>query len=81
MKILGICGSLRRESWNLKLLKNMLDKTAGRGVESTLFDLNSVPMFHPDVEAQGIPAEAEAFRDAVRGPMRSSSPAPNTTGP
>ena len=24
-------------------------------------------MFHPDVEAQGIPAEAEDFRDAVRG--------------
>ena len=67
MKILGVCGSLRRESWNLKLLKNMLDVTAGRGVESTLFDLNSVPMFHPDVEARGIPAEAETFRDAVRG--------------
>ncbi len=67
MKILGICGSLRKESWNLKLLKNMIAKTADRGVESTIFDLNTVPMFHPDIEAQGIPADAEAFRDAVRG--------------
>ena len=66
MKILGICGSLRKESWNLKLLKNMLAEIEGRGVEASRFDLNSVPMFHPDVEAQGIPAEAEAFRDAVR---------------
>ena len=67
MKILGICGSLRKESWNLKLLKKLINKTADKGVESTIFDLNSVPMFHPDVEAQGIPADAEAFRDAVQG--------------
>lgn len=67
MKILGICGSLRKESWNLKLLKNMLEITATKGVDTTIHDLNTVPMFHPDVEAQGIPAEAEAFRDAVRG--------------
>ena len=66
MKILGICGSLRKESWNLKLLKNMLQKTADKGAEAAIFDLNTVPMFHPDVEAQGIPADAEAFRDVVR---------------
>ena len=66
MKILGICGSLRRESWNLKLLRNMLDRTADKGVETALFDLNGVPMFHPDVEVQGIPDEAETLRDAVR---------------
>ena len=66
MKILGICGSLRKESWNLKLLKNMLEITATKGVDSAIYDLNTVPMFHPDVEAQGIPAEAEDFRDAVR---------------
>ncbi len=66
MRIIGICGSLRKESWNLKLLRNMLDKTADRGTETAFFDLNGVPMFHPDVEAQGIPAEAESLRDAVR---------------
>ncbi len=67
MKILGICGSLRKESWNLKLLRNMMDKAAGRGVETGIFDLNPVPMFHPDVEAsKGIPAEAENLRTAVR---------------
>ena len=66
MKILGICGSLRKESWNLKLLKNMLEATAAKGADTTIFDLNNVPMFHPDVEAQGMPADAEALRDAVR---------------
>ena len=67
MKILGICGSLRKESWNLKLLKNMLEATANKGAYTATFDLNNVPMFHPDVEVHGIPAEVETFRDAVRG--------------
>lgn len=65
MKILGICGSLRKESWNLKLLKSMLAQTTEKGAETNLFDLTSVPMFHPDVEVQGIPDEAEALRNAV----------------
>ena len=67
MKVLGLSGSLRKESWNLKLLRNMLEITAEKGVQTALFDLNGVPMFHPDVEAQqGIPADAESLRDAVR---------------
>ena len=66
MKILGICGSLRKESWNLKLLRNMLNQVADKGVETAIFDLNPVPMFHPDVEALGIPPEAESMRNAVR---------------
>ena len=66
MKILGICGSLRKESWNLKLLRNMLNQVADKGVETAIFDLNPVPMFHPDVEARGIPPEAESMRNAVR---------------
>ena len=66
MNILGICGSLRKESWNLKLLKNMLEATTTKGADTAIFDLNGVPMFHPDVEARGIPEEAEALRNAVR---------------
>ena len=63
------------ERVNLKLLKNLLDVTADRGVESDRPEHR-----HPD-EAQGIPAEAEAFRDRCVERMRSSSPVPNTTGP
>ena len=66
MKILGLCGSLRKDSWNLKLLRSMLERTSERGAETQFFDLNGVPMFHPDVEARGIPADAESLREAVR---------------
>ena len=66
MKVLGICGSLRKDSWNLKLLKILLDKTAVKGVETTFLDLSNVPMYHPDVEAREIPPGAERLRDTVR---------------
>ncbi len=66
MKVLGICGSLRKDSWNLKLLKVMMEKTAERGVETEIFDLSVVPLYHPDVEALAIPGGAEQLRETVR---------------
>ncbi len=66
MKILGICGSLRRESWNLKLLNRAMEAFAAQGAETEVFDLNVVPMYHPDEEReQGIPPEAEKLRQAI----------------
>ena len=67
MKVLGICGSLRKESWNLKLLRRMMDAFAESGHDARIFDLNGVPMYHPDAEAaRGIPPGAEEMRQAVR---------------
>ena len=66
MKILGICGSLREASWNRKLLARSLEAVAEGGVETAIFDLNPVPMYHPDAEAaDGIPPAAEAMRQAI----------------
>ena len=66
MQILGICGSLRRESWNLKLLHRAMEAFEGRGQRTRIFDLNPVPMYHPDAEAaDGIPPEADAMRQAI----------------
>ena len=66
MKILGICGSLRRESWNLKLLNRAMQAFGRQGAETEIFDLNVVPMYHPDSEAaDGIPPEAERMRQAI----------------
>ena len=66
MKILGICGSLRKASWNRKLLSRALEAIDDLEVETAIFDLNPVPMYHPDREAaDGIPPEAEAMRQAI----------------
>ena len=66
MKILGICGSLRRESWNLKLLNRAMEAYAAQGAETEVFDLNIVPMYHPDTEREeGIPHVVEKMREAI----------------
>ncbi len=67
MEILGICGSLRRESWNLKLLHREMEAFASLGHDTRIFDLAPVPMYHPDDEAaRGIPPAAESLRRAIR---------------
>ena len=65
MKILGICGSLRQESWNRKLLVNTLDIADGKEVETAIFDLKDVPMFNPDDEDSGTPLRVARLREAV----------------
>ena len=66
MKILGMCGSLRRESWNLKLLNRAMEAYAAQGAETEVFDLNIVPMYHPDTEREeGIPHVVEEMREAI----------------
>lgn len=66
MNMLGICGSLRKESWNLKLLHRMADAFAAGGHGVRIFDLNPVPLYHPDAEAaDGIPPAAAAMRRAM----------------
>lgn len=65
MKVLGICGSLRRDSWNLKLLKAALDVVARKGNDVELYDLTPLPMYNRDVELAGYPPETIRFRDAV----------------
>lgn len=66
MKIVGICGSLRRESWNLKLLNRAMEAFAALGVDTEIFDLNVVPMYHPDSEREdGIPHEVERMRQLI----------------
>src|SRR6266540_3565650 len=67
MKILGISGSLRRDSWNRKLLL-----TAGEllpsGVELELYEgLKEVPPYDEDDDVQPAPAAVAQLRQAIAG--------------
>ena len=67
MKILGISGSLRRDSWNRKLLL-----TAGEllpsGVELELYvGLKEVPPYDEDDDVQPAPAAVAQLRAAIAG--------------
>ena len=39
--MLGICGSLRKESWNLKLLHRMMETFAAAGQDARIFGYSS----------------------------------------
>lgn len=54
MKILLICGSLRKESYNVKLLKNF-QTLSPSWCETSIYRINDIPSFNEDVEVQGFP--------------------------
>ena len=71
MRVLGISGSLRRDSLNSALLRAAAERLPG-GAELVEFDrLGDVPPYDEDVEADGDPAAVEELREAVRVPTRS----------
>lgn len=64
MKILGICGSLRKESYNLKLLKNFQAVVAKPESFEIAF-LHDIPLFSEDQEAIGIPFSVNHLADKI----------------
>ncbi|XXF79534.1 NAD(P)H-dependent oxidoreductase [Myxococcaceae bacterium GXIMD 01537] len=66
LKLLGIAGSLRRQSFNRFLLEAVREELPPN-VSLTLFDrLGDVPLYNADVEAQGVPEPVAALREAIR---------------
>lgn len=62
MKVLGICGSLRRQSTNLGLLKYAREN-APQGVEVKLADLTEVPFFNSDLA--DVPTSVQRLLDDI----------------
>ncbi|PYM05009.1 MAG: hypothetical protein DMD82_12595 [Candidatus Rokuibacteriota bacterium] len=62
---LAFAGSLRKESWNRKLLHLAIEGAREAGLEAREFDLSDVPLYNADVEALGFPPSVEALRRAV----------------
>jgi chromate reductase len=67
VKVLGVCGSLQRESKNLGLLHCAV-QIAPSGMRITLFDgIRDLPLFDPDLEQEsGTPPAVRAWRNALR---------------
>ena len=63
--ILGIAGSLRRQSYNCGLLR-VAQLVAPEGVEFTSFDIGRLPHYNGDVEAAGDPPEVQELKDQIR---------------
>ncbi len=64
-KVITICGSLRKDSFNRKLA-NALPALAPAGMSIAPSPSIELPFYNADVQAQGFPKEVTAFADAVR---------------
>lgn len=65
MTILGIAGSLRRDSWNMKLLLAAAEQLPG-DVDFVLYEgLEAVPPYDEDADVVSAPAAVAELRDAI----------------
>jgi chromate reductase, NAD(P)H dehydrogenase (quinone) len=65
MKILGICGSLRKGSFNAMALR-AAQKLAPQGIEVDTADIGQLPLYNDDVRAAGEPAVVQEFKSKIR---------------
>jgi chromate reductase len=65
-RLLGISGSLRRESANTIVLRSLGEALADR-VDFGVFPLNDVPLYDQDLDTETPPAAVQALRDAISG--------------
>jgi chromate reductase, NAD(P)H dehydrogenase (quinone) len=64
VSVLGICGSLRRGSYNMAALRTAIAlKPAGMTV--TIADISQIPLYNEDVRAEGFPASVETLRRQI----------------
>jgi len=63
--ILEFAGSLRKDSYNRKLIK-FAQGLLPENTTFEIFDLIDIPLFNEDVEAEGLPVAVEAFRNAIQ---------------
>jgi NAD(P)H-dependent FMN reductase len=68
-KILAFAGSLRRDSWNKKIVQLAMEGARAEGAEVTYLDLQDIPMpvYDGDLEqAEGLPKNAARFRELLK---------------
>ncbi|KAF3362817.1 putative protein YieF [Chlamydiales bacterium STE3] len=68
-KILAFAGSLRKDSFNKKLLKVAAKCAENAGAEITLIELNDypLPLYNEDIEkAEGLPKNVQALKTLMR---------------
>jgi chromate reductase len=66
IRVLGISGSLRRDSYNTVLLREIGDQLAAEGIEFEIYDdLKAVPPYDEDDDVGEGPAAVARIREAV----------------
>src|ERR1700712_1935177 len=63
-RLLGISGSLRRNSYCSSILRTLAD-TPGKNATLDIFDLSQVPIYNEDDEGERLPKCVHELRQAV----------------
>jgi len=64
IKVLGICGSLRKGSFNMAALRTAIElRPAGMTVE--VADISQIPLYNEDVRQQGFPPPVQKLREQI----------------
>jgi chromate reductase len=67
MRVLGISGSLRRDSYNTALLRHAGDLFEAEGAEFEIYHgLRDIPPYDEDYDTEDAPAAVSRMREAVR---------------
>jgi len=64
VSVLGICGSLRRGSYNMMALRAAIALKPAH-VTVTVADISQIPLYDEDVRAQGFPPPVETLRQQI----------------
>jgi len=64
IKVLGICGSLRKGSFNMMALR-VAQGLAPEGMTIDIADISAFPLYNEDVKAQGFPPAVQTLRDQI----------------
>lgn len=64
LKIVALCGSLRRESYNKALLKAAVESVPNTA-EIEILEIGHLPLFNQDFE-EDLPPEVEKFKDKIK---------------
>ena len=65
MHILGISGSLRKDSFNTAALRACTG-VLPPGVTMSIFDIAPIPLYNEDLRAQGLPEPVQQLREQIR---------------
>ena len=65
MHVLGLCGSLRRDSYNRRLLAAAATQLPDDAVFHLFEDMADIPPYNEDIDARGTPAAVQTLRRAI----------------
>src|ERR1700726_4129070 len=65
ISVLGICGSLRKASFNRAALNTAIELRPA-GMDVTVADISQIPLYNEDVRAQGFPPPVETLRQQIK---------------